>query len=164
MIRPMAQDRIAEFAVSAGCSRSGEPLRFLGETVFVKVSHEDSSGAFEVVEELTPAQGGPPLHLHRGQDEWLYVLEGKFVFEMNGQRTEASAGCSVFLQKGVPHTFQNIGNSAGRLLAVVAPAGIERFFRALAQSCVGESPAPTALQRIFQEHGVELLGPPLASR
>jgi quercetin dioxygenase-like cupin family protein len=164
MIHPMAQDTISEFAVSAGSSRRGEPLHFLGETVFVKVSHQDTSGAFEVIEELTQPESGPPLHLHKSQDEWLYVLEGTFVFDINGQRTEASAGSSAFLPKGVPHTFQNVGNSPGKLLAVVAPAGIERFFQALAESCAGGPPEPMALQHIFQENGVELLGPPLAVR
>jgi uncharacterized cupin superfamily protein len=117
-----------------------------------------------VIEEITASQGGPPLHLHKGQDEWLYVLEGKFLFEINGEQIEASAGSSVLLRRCVPHTFQNIGNSPGKLLAVVAPAGIERFFRALAQSCLEGTPEPTALQCIFKEYDVELLGPTLAAR
>jgi quercetin dioxygenase-like cupin family protein len=123
----MRQDTIAECAVNANCSRSGDPLHFLGETVFIKVSSEDTTGVFEVVEEITPPQAGPPLHLHKRQDEWLYVLEGKFLFEINGQRIEAPVGHSIFLPRGVPHTFQNIGNSPSKLLAVVAPGGIERF-------------------------------------
>jgi mannose-6-phosphate isomerase-like protein (cupin superfamily) len=160
----MRQDTIAGFEVRAGQSRSGEPLRLLGETIFVKVSADDTAGAFEVAEEITPPQGGPPLHLHKREDEWLYVIDGKFLFEMNGGRIEASAGSSVFVPRGVPHTFQNIGNSPGRLLGVVAPAGIERFFRAPAQICVEGPPEHTVVAPLFEKYGLELLGPPLAAR
>jgi mannose-6-phosphate isomerase-like protein (cupin superfamily) len=162
MVR-MTQD-IAGFVVEAGQSRSGEPLRLLGETIFVKVSGDDTTGAFEVAEEITPPQGGPPLHLHKREDEWLYVVEGKFLFEMDGRRLEASAGNSVFVPRGVPHTFQNIGDSPGRLLGLVAPAGIERFFRALAEICVDGPPALAALSPLFENYGLELLGPPLGAR
>jgi uncharacterized cupin superfamily protein len=116
-----------------------------------------------VVEEITPSQGGPPLHLHKREDEWLYVIDGKFLFEMNGRRIEASVGSSVFVPRGVPHTFQNIGNSPGRLLAIVTPAGTERFFRALGQLCQNGPPAPTVLRPLFAEYGLELLGSPLAA-
>jgi mannose-6-phosphate isomerase-like protein (cupin superfamily) len=128
----MGPNTIAGFSLEAGQSRSGAPLHFLGETIFVKVSSDDTADRFEVIEEITPAQGGPPLHLHKREDEWLYILAGKFLFETDGRRLEAAPGTSVFLPRGVPHTFQNICGSPARLLGVTAPAGMERFFRALA--------------------------------
>jgi mannose-6-phosphate isomerase-like protein (cupin superfamily) len=160
----MTQDRIAGFAVRADQSRSGEPRRVFGETIFVKVSSADTTGTFEVVEEITPPQGGPPLHLHKREEEWLYVVEGKFLFQINGQETQASVGDSVFLPRGVPHTFQNVSNLPGRLLGVVAPGGLEHFFRALAQICAEGPPAATVLSPLFGKYGLELLGPPLAAR
>jgi hypothetical protein len=41
--------------------------RFSGavETIFVMVLGDDTAGAFEVAEEITPPQSGPPLHPHR---------------------------------------------------------------------------------------------------
>jgi hypothetical protein len=31
-------------------------------------------------------------------------------------------------RKGIPHTYKNIGNSIGRLLSTIIPAGYENFF------------------------------------
>lgn len=150
--------------MKSGESRSGEPLRFLGETVLVKLSGADTAERYEIVEETTPPQGGPPLHAHKVQNEWLYVLEGSFLFEMDGRQTEGTAGDCVFVPHGVPHTFQNIGGSSGRLLAVVEPAGLEPFFRDLAEVCKQGLPDMAKILPLFGKHGQELLGPPLAAR
>ncbi len=160
----MTQDTMIGFSIGPGDSRSGEPLRLLGETISIKVRGADTGGAFEIAEEITPPQGGPPLHLHKREDEWLYVLEGTFLFEMAGQQVKATAGASVFVPRGVPHTFQNVGEGPGRLLGVIAPAGIEQFFRALAKTCEHGVPSASELAPLFQQHGLELLGPPLAAR
>ncbi len=51
-----------------------------GDEVLVKISSRDTGGAFTVVEERTPSMAGPPLHMHREQDEWWHILEGEYLF------------------------------------------------------------------------------------
>jgi hypothetical protein len=34
----------------------------------------------------------------------------------------------LHLKKEIPHTYKNIGNSTGRLLFTIIPAGFENFF------------------------------------
>jgi len=160
----MTTNTITGFALQSGESRSRDPLLLLGETIFVKLSGADTGDRYEIVEEATPPQGGPPLHLHKAQNEWLYVLEGRLLFEMDGRQVEGTAGTSVFVPRGVPHTFQNIGASPARLLGVAEPAGLEAFFRDLAEMCKQGPPEMAKLGPLFEQHGQELLGPPLAAR
>jgi mannose-6-phosphate isomerase-like protein (cupin superfamily) len=44
----------------------------------------------------------------------------------------ASTGGMVFGPRGRPHTFQNIGETAGRLLVITRPSGLERIFEEFA--------------------------------
>lgn len=108
---------------------------------------------------------GPPLHLHRDQDEWWYILEGEYRFEVDGQEIYARAGDIVFAPRGSRHTFQNIGATAGRTVTTVVPGGIDTFFEELETAAPrGTVPDPAKIVSIFDKHGLELLGPPLAPK
>jgi hypothetical protein len=37
-------------------------------------------------------------------------------------------GAFLHLKKGIPHTYNNIGNNTGRLLFTIIPTGFENFF------------------------------------
>ena len=43
----------------------GKRLNVLGETIICRVLSAETNGAYSVNEEVTPPQGGPPLHVHR---------------------------------------------------------------------------------------------------
>src|SRR6186997_2095695 len=66
--------------------------------------------------------------------EAIYFLEGTFRMRLEDDVHEAPAGTFVFVPKDVPHTWQNSGDTAGRLLAIFAPAsvGMEAFFQRFA--------------------------------
>jgi mannose-6-phosphate isomerase-like protein (cupin superfamily) len=144
---------------------SGRPIHVLGNEVIIKISSGDTGGAFAVFEGQTQPLEGPPLHSHRGQDEWWYILEGEYKFEVDGQEIYADAGAIVFAPRGSRHTFQNIGSARGRTLTTVVPGGIDLFFEELESAAPrGTVPDPAKLLPIFMKHGQELLGPPLAAR
>ncbi len=153
------------FTVEAGSSRIGKTLCVVGDEVSIKISSRDTNGAFAVAEDRTPPMAGPPLHLHHAQDEWWYVVEGEYLFEIDGRQVRARAGDTVFAPRGSRHTFQNVGTTTGRTLVTVAPGGLDVFFEELSAAVPpGTDPAPEALSALFQKHGLELLGPPLATR
>ncbi|MFP4124143.1 hypothetical protein [Coleofasciculus sp.] len=56
----------------------GKLIDVLGDTVAIKITGEDTDGVYTVLENVSPPQGGPPLHLHHREDEAFYVLEGEF--------------------------------------------------------------------------------------
>jgi hypothetical protein len=108
---------------------------------------------------------GPPLHLHREQDEWWYIVEGEYKFEVDGQEIYASPGTIVFAPRGSRHTFQNIGTKPGRTITTVVPGGLDLFFEEL-ETVAPRGTVPEAIKMvpIFEKHGLELLGPPLDAR
>ena len=84
------------------------------------------------METLTPPNLGPTLHVHQREDENFYIVEGDYLFEVDGRRIELHAGDFAWAPRGVPHCFQNIGSAIGRMLITVEPAGIEDFFGEIA--------------------------------
>ncbi len=50
-----------------------------------KVSSKDCANDFFAMEHHQTKKGGPPRHLHHGEDEWFYVLEGEYVVGGRGR-------------------------------------------------------------------------------
>ena len=126
-------------------------------TAFKVLTHE-SNGALFAMENRMTRKGGPPRHLHHGQDEWFYVIEGEFVAEIGDKRFRLSPGDSILGPREVPHAYAFIGNQVGRLLITYTPGNqMEAFFRGRTEGA--RYSTDTERYRAF---GMELLGPPLA--
>jgi mannose-6-phosphate isomerase-like protein (cupin superfamily) len=151
------------FIVKAGDDRRTGRLRVAGAEISVKISSEDTGGAYNVFEGVTPPLSGPPLHCHRSQDEWWYIVSGEFRFRVGEEIIFASTGDTVFAPRGVPHTFQNIGEQDGVTLTTAVPGGLDTFFEELNTAVPdGGRIDPAAVLPIFEKHDMELLGPPLS--
>jgi quercetin dioxygenase-like cupin family protein len=145
----------------------GEALWFLGVLATVKASSETTGGRVAVIEHRAPRGSGSPLHLHRNEDEWFYVIEGALTFWVGGRVVEAPAGSFVYGPRGTPHTF-TVSSPEARFLLVAEPAGFEGFMRSLAQPATeralppagAASPAPEQMMAAAAEYGIEILGPP----
>ena len=64
----------------------------------------------------------------------------------------------AFGPRNVPHAFQNVGDTLGRLLVITTPSGLERFFEQFAASPGG----PDALADVGIANWIDFVGPPLA--
>jgi hypothetical protein len=71
----------------------------------------------------------------------------------------ASTGDVVFGPRGIPHCFQNVGDTPGRLLVITTPSGLERFFEEFAALQAGVA-GPETLAAVGRTHWVEFVGPP----
>ena len=143
----------------------GWPIHVVGAEMTIKISSRDTDGAFAVFEDLTQPLQGPPLHRHLEQDEWWYIVEGEFKFEVDGREIFASAGATVFAPRGSCHTFQNVGTAPGRMVTTVVPGGLDIFFSEFETVAPrGTVPDPAKLVPVFERHELELLGPPLGAR
>lgn len=129
-----------------------------GEITFI-VRGEQSNGALAVLEAIAHPGQGPPLHLHGREDETVYVLEGEFRWKLGEERPVTAPGSFVFIPRGLPHTWQCIGDQPGRMLITFAPAGMEGFFDRLASLTEFDL---DAFRAAATEHGMEVVGPPLA--
>lgn len=117
------------------------------------------NGAFVGFEQTTQPGEGPPLHTHRNESELFHIIDGRYVFECNGERREAAAGDTVLIPPGAPHSFKNIGDTPGRVHFILfPPADYEKFF----ERVVNEFNNIEDHAAFFNEYGMDLNGPPLA--
>jgi mannose-6-phosphate isomerase-like protein (cupin superfamily) len=87
-----------------------------------------TNGAYEFFEAHTPKGAGPPLHVHEAREEAFYVVTGNFRFVLGDQVRDTGPGDFVMVPRGTPHRFVSLGDDA-RVVFVVSPPGLERFFR-----------------------------------
>ena len=150
-------DGVAAVAVGPGegptvQGPAGGPLTF-------KVRGEQTGGRLTALENEIAPGDGPPLHTHANEDESWYVIEGELRFRLGEELSSAPAGSFVFVPRGTPHCFQNVGHSPARILVMFNPSGMERFFDRFAELTVFE---PSAFATIGAEVGMDVVGPPLA--
>jgi DNA-binding transcriptional MerR regulator len=159
-----SEEMFLGFSVAAGKDRFGEHIEFAGEPNDCKVSAQDTGGAMCVFE-FTGGSCGP-RHLHYNQDEWIYVIDGEVEFEVGDKRFRAGAGESVFIPRKVLHVWACVSGKPGKIINVYQPAGrMEEFFRELGKyngkPYVHEALLFDEFRRLFRDHGMDLLGPPL---
>jgi mannose-6-phosphate isomerase-like protein (cupin superfamily) len=151
---------LAPALVPPGGNRYAYAVDFAGKAAPCKVTSKDSGGAFSAFENVTPPKQGPPLHLRHREDEWFYVASSRFIFEIDGKRTEFGVGGSVFAPRGIPHRWANSGTDTGVLVVMLAPGGFEAFFDDVTQAVAKMGHVPhDELKEIYARHGVDLLGP-----
>lgn len=140
-----------------------EWFAWAGTEYLIHLRKGDTSGAVGMFEGIVPPGEGPPIHVHRNEDEVIHVLEGTYKFWLDGSTTMLAAGSSIFLPRGVPHTFQVIGAEQGRNLAVVTPGGFEGFFLDVAGKALTIPGDMARIGEVAEGYGLEFVGPPLAA-
>lgn len=144
----------------------GESVWLVGDLIEVKLASEDTGGAYSIVQETSPPEGGPPPHIHHNVDEALYVLEGEVEVLVGDRSTRASAASLVYVPKGTVHTFKNVGTSPSRVLAIISPGGFEKFFLEAGEPAIEGSSPPEGepdvgrIIEIGQKYGLEIPPPP----
>ena len=107
---------------------AGPAVWLVGDTYTLKVSGEQTDGAFSLSEALVPPGAGPPPHIHHGEDETFVVLEGELVLRADDRTLPAPAGTVLYVPRGTRHGFTNVGARPARMLFLYTPAGMERMF------------------------------------
>ena len=132
-----------------------------GSVVNVLVTGEDTGGRFALVESVECRAGSHPLHIHHREDELVYVLEGRVRFYLEGKATECRTGGYVFLPRSREHTY-SIESDRARLLMILAPAGLEGYYRELGQPADRQGSCQEAehLVLVAARYGVDITGPP----
>src|SRR3712207_691031 len=139
--------------MSDGTATPGdEHLRWGDAEIVLKATAETTGGAFTVFEEVAPVD--TPLHVHEHEDELFCVLEGEHVFQVGDDEYRVGPGGVVFAPRGVPHAQRRVVPRAGRLLVLTAPAGLENFFRELADAERAGELGPAAYASASRDHGI----------
>ena len=123
-----------EFTLTAEKSKS---LWVLGDLYTFHITGEQTGGAFAIIEASVQPGSTPPPHIHHFEDEAFYVLDGHFSFTRGKQQIEGNAGHFIHIPKGTAPTFTNVGKTKGKLLTMLSPAGLEKFFFEIGSEATG---------------------------
>ena len=131
-----------------------------------KVSTKDTDGDLLFIgpgEKAFNSTGGPPLHVHLYQDEIFFVAAGEFLVKVGADEFHLKEGDTVFAPRQVPHTFTKLTDEPGKLITIFQPAGkMEDFFSKL--NAITDPPAADFFVKLFEEHDMKIVGPPLMAK
>jgi mannose-6-phosphate isomerase-like protein (cupin superfamily) len=138
--------------------RSDGKAGFLGSIgVRFVIDGDEAGDRFSVVEHPMSARAlAAPLHRHRNEDEYSFVIEGRMGALLGDEHVEAGPGDVVHKPRGQWHTFWNAGDEPCRILEVISPAGFERFFAELVDLGGVADAGPDRFGELCQRFALEM--------
>ena len=136
-------------------AEEGERYQVLGITAIMKLTSEDTNGAFSLQEDRVAPGFRAPLHLHRSHSETFNILQGEAEIQVGTEKHLATPGMSIHVPKGVQHAVQVL-DAELRMMTTVEPGGFEGFFREVAAL---PAPEPDKLLEIAARYDTEFLEP-----
>lgn len=128
----------------------------------LKVSSKDTNGQFSLFEmqnEMGP-MAGPPLHVHKNEDETFMIVEGEFVFQVGDKQIKASAGDVVFGPRQIPHTYYQVSKKAHMIFSYNPAGKMENILGEAAAKYMPQN--PEAFAKSCAENDVPFVGPPMS--
>lgn len=113
---------------------------------------------------LPPKTSGPARHVHTREDEGVYVIDGVLTAEVGEERFDVGPGAFLWMPRGLPHTFANLGDEPVRTIGLINPSGFERFFSEMADylGSLDGPPDQDVILAMNERYGVfPAEGPPL---
>ena len=111
----------------------GDFFDFCGLGVCWKIEGAHSGRRFAVVyHTIAPHALAAPLHFHRNEDEYSFVLKGALGALLGDDVIVAETGSWVLKPRGQWHTFWNPGDTPCEIIEIISPAGFETYFREVA--------------------------------
>lgn len=102
----------------------------------------DAEGRFGLIEHpIIPRGLAAPMHLHTREDEYSFILEGKWGFQLGDDVVYGAPGDLVYKPRNVWHSFWNASDEPARLLEIISPSGFEHYF--------------VEFSEIFRNHGLD---------
>lgn len=133
------------------------------EDVVVRASGTESGGQYDLLElTIPPGPGVTPLHIHHETDEAMLVLDGSLEVKLGEDVHDLATGAFAWAPQGLAHTYRNASAKPARVLFVLSPGNNWAYLRAAAEH--GPVETDEDMERILpilEEHGVEVVGPPL---
>jgi len=141
-------------------SREGHAIAAIGLGITMKTDGKSTHDAYSLFEYSVPARtDGPPPHLHTREDESFICLAGRLDVHLGSEDFTIGMGDYLYLPRDVPHTFRNTYDEEARVISVVSPAGLEAYYRALAELPPGPRDIGK-MKQIMADFGLVLALPP----
>jgi mannose-6-phosphate isomerase-like protein (cupin superfamily) len=137
--------------------RDGERVDLFALGVRFMIDGETTGGGLSLVEHPLPGRAlGAPVHTHRREDEYSYVLEGRIGVQLGDEVLEAGPGELIFKPSGLAHAFWNADEEPARLLELISPAGFENYFREMAPLLAAEDRDEVAIKEVLGRYELDI--------
>ncbi len=120
------------------------------------------SGTATGMFELTVAPGArvPPAHSHSGNEEIVYVLEGKLRYSVGEETRDLGPGDRMHTPRGVTHAFNNPHSEKAKALIMLTPDIGAQYFRDIAEIVKAHGgPDPAKMAAMMTKYGLVLARP-----
>jgi quercetin dioxygenase-like cupin family protein len=140
---------------------------FLGVLSQVRVSGEQTGGAFSLTDNLARRGNASPVHLHDHEDETLVVLDGELRVLADEDEYTAVPGTVAVLPRRRRHAYV-VTSATARFLTLHLPGGFEQFSAEVGEPAAAltlppEPAGPPDLATLAEtaaRYGITILGPP----
>jgi len=95
-----------------------------------------------------------PMHRHRDEDEYTFVLSGRIGAVFDGEEAFGEPGDLIFKPRGQWHTFWNASDEPAVVLEIISPAGLEDLFKSF-EHLTGP-PAPEVMADLAGKYHCDL--------
>src|SRR5829696_6202568 len=127
-----------------------------GIGVAFKLWGRDTNGMVSVVEHPFAVGALVEPHLHTREDEYSIVTEGQIGFRSGSREVVLGPGGYITKPRGEVHAMWNAGSVPARMIEIISPAGLENFFREVAELIAAAAPPDlTQLVALAETYGVQ---------
>lgn len=110
---------------------------------------DETDGRIALLEVTIPPRTLVKPHAHSQEDEFSLVLSGSIGVRIGDETVEElPTGSWLAKPRSVPHAMWNVSEQPARVLEVVSPAGLERYFEEIAP--VLHEKGPQWTERFYQ--------------
>ena len=140
---------------------------FLGALAQVRVSGEQTGGAFALADHLARRGNASPVHVHDRDDETFFVLDGELRVILGEEEYAAGAGTVAVLPRRLRHAYV-VTSATARFLTLHSPAGFEQFAAEAGEPAQALTLPPppagppdfAALAQAAARHQITIVAPP----
>jgi quercetin dioxygenase-like cupin family protein len=140
---------------------------FLGALSQVRISGEQTGGAFAVADHLARRGNASPVHVHDRDDETFFVLDGELRVFAGEQEHTAGPGTVAVLPRRLRHAYV-VTSATARFLTLHTPAGFEQFAAEAGEPALTLTLPPlpagppdfAALAQAAARHHITIMAPP----
>jgi quercetin dioxygenase-like cupin family protein len=118
------------YALNDGEGRSYLWYNFL---FTMKAGPPETGGAFALMDFMTRKGEEPPEHVHEGEDELFYVLDGNLTFTCGDRSFDVGPRGFIFLPRDIPHSFSIHSDGLARMLVMTHPDQFARTIETTGQ-------------------------------
>ena len=131
------------------------PDRSIGSVgVGFRLGGEQTGGQLAIVEHPFPPGALVPPHVHTREDEISIVTAGSIGLRSGPDEVVLEPGGYIVKPRGELHTMWNAGTAEARMIEIITPAGLERYFEKLADMFEAGPPDPSELEALLKRYGL----------